>query len=196
MTATCVRRQHPERVPLRLGYLLQDALFRTRVQRFPPLSARRLASSARFMLWASTPKQFNTLNSARKQSNSTNIKTTLSKPDDPQPPADSVDAVLLLKTYHEIAHPIALLSNLRLSLKPGAKTGIIDRNGNGKITASVKNVVIREAATSRIRHWLRTNSVLCRMPQWCPAGSSSPHRFFSQHCRVNPSHPLIITSIC
>jgi hypothetical protein len=98
------------------------------------------------MLWTSTPKQFNTLNSPRKQSNSTNIKTTLSKPDDPQPPADSVDAVLLLKTYHEIAHPIALLSNLRLSRKPGAKTGIIDRNGNGKITASVKNVVIREAA--------------------------------------------------
>lgn len=75
-----------------------------------------------------------------------NIKTILSKPDDPQLPTDSVDAVLLLKTYHEIAHPIALLSNLRLSLKPGAKIGIIDRNGNGENHGVSKDVVIREAA--------------------------------------------------
>ena len=75
-----------------------------------------------------------------------NIKTILSKPDDPQLPADSVDAVLLLKTYHEIAHPIVLLSNLRLSLKPGAKIGIIDRNGNGENHGVSKEVIIREAA--------------------------------------------------
>ncbi len=75
-----------------------------------------------------------------------NIKTILSKPDDPQLPADSVDAVLLLKTYHEIAHPIALLSNLRLSLKPGAKIGIIDRNGKGENHGVSKDVVIHEAA--------------------------------------------------
>jgi len=75
-----------------------------------------------------------------------NIKTILSKPDDPQLPADSVDAVLLLKTYHEIAHPIALLSTLRLSLKPGAKIGIIDRKGNGENHGVSKDVVIREAA--------------------------------------------------
>src|SRR5216684_7503289 len=58
-----------------------------------------------------------------------NIKTILSKPDDPQLPADSIDAVLLLKTYHEVAHPLVLLRNLRSSLKPGSKIGIIDRNG-------------------------------------------------------------------
>jgi len=60
-----------------------------------------------------------------------NIKTILSQPDDPRIPADSIDAVLLLKTYHEVAHPIVLLRNLRSSLKPGAKIGIIDRNSNG-----------------------------------------------------------------
>src|SRR5213079_612171 len=50
-----------------------------------------------------------------------NIKTILSKPDDPQLPADSVDAVLLLKTYHEVAQPVTLLRNLRGALRPGAR---------------------------------------------------------------------------
>ena len=75
-----------------------------------------------------------------------NIKPVLSKPDDPQLPANSIDAVLLLKTYHEIASPVALLSKLRASLKPGAKVGIIDRNGNGEDHGVSKDVVVREAA--------------------------------------------------
>jgi hypothetical protein len=61
-------------------------------------------------------------------------------------PADSIDAVLLLKTYHEVAHPVLLLRNLRSSLKPGAKIGIIDRNGNGENHGVSKDVVVREAA--------------------------------------------------
>jgi len=75
-----------------------------------------------------------------------NVKTILSTPDDPQVPADSIDAVLLLKTYHEVAHPVVLLKNLRSSLKPGAMIGIIDRNGNGENHGVSKDVVVREAA--------------------------------------------------
>jgi ubiquinone/menaquinone biosynthesis C-methylase UbiE len=74
-----------------------------------------------------------------------NIKAILSHPDDPSLPPASVDAVLLLKTYHEIAHPIALMEQLRAALKPGAKLGIIDRNGNGEDHGVDKSVVIKEA---------------------------------------------------
>ena len=74
-----------------------------------------------------------------------NIKTILSKPDDPELPGDRIDAVLLLKTYHEVAHPVVLLRNLRSSLRPGARVGIIDRNGNGADHGVSKDVVIREA---------------------------------------------------
>ena len=74
-----------------------------------------------------------------------NVKTILSKPDDPKLPADSVDAVLLLKTYHEVARPVELLRNLRGALRAGAKVGIIDRNGNGEDHGVGKDVVIREA---------------------------------------------------
>ncbi len=53
--------------------------------------------------------------------------------------------MLLLKTYHEVAHPITLLRNLRPSLTPGAKVGIIDRNGNGEDHGIDAEVVIHEA---------------------------------------------------
>src|SRR5260370_5652189 len=74
-----------------------------------------------------------------------NVKTILSKPDDPLLPAASVDAVLLLKTYHEVAEPLVLMQKLRTALRPGAKVGIIDRNGNGEDHGVGRDVVIREA---------------------------------------------------
>jgi ubiquinone/menaquinone biosynthesis C-methylase UbiE len=74
-----------------------------------------------------------------------NVTTILSQPDDPQLPEKSVDAVLLLKTYHEIAHPVALLEHLRAALRPGARVGVIDRNGNGEDHGVNSEVVIREA---------------------------------------------------
>jgi len=80
-----------------------------------------------------------------------NVKTILNKPDDPLLPPNSVDAVLLLKTYHEVAQPVTLLRNLRAALRPGAKVGIIDRNGNGENHGVGKDVVIREAKEAGYR---------------------------------------------
>jgi len=74
-----------------------------------------------------------------------NVKTILSKADDPLLPAGSVDAVLLLKTYHEVAQPVVLLRNLRAALRPGAKVGVIDRNGDGEDHGVGREIVIREA---------------------------------------------------
>jgi SAM-dependent methyltransferase len=73
-----------------------------------------------------------------------NVKPVLSKADDPLLPASAIDAVLLLKTYHEVGNPVVLLLNLRASLRPGAKIGIIDRNGNGENRGVGKDLVIRE----------------------------------------------------
>ena len=75
-----------------------------------------------------------------------NVKTILSKSDDPELPAKQIDAVLLLKTYHEVDRPVALLRNLRGSLRAGAKVGIIDRNGNGENHGVSPDIVIKEAA--------------------------------------------------
>jgi len=80
-----------------------------------------------------------------------NVKTILSRPDDPKLPADSIDSVLLLKTYHEVANPVALLRNLRPALRPGARIGVIDRNGNGEDHGVQKEVVVREAGQAGYR---------------------------------------------
>jgi SAM-dependent methyltransferase len=80
-----------------------------------------------------------------------NVKAILSKPDDPMLPKDAVDAVLLLKTYHEVADPVALLEHLRASLRPGARLGIIDRNGNGTDHGVGRKIVIEEAVRAGYR---------------------------------------------
>src|SRR5271156_534759 len=76
--------------------------------------------------------------------NLTNIRTVLGDPDDPRLPSGSVDAVLMLKVYHEIAHPVPTMKVLQRALRPGAKVGIIDRNGNGADHGLNKNVVVKE----------------------------------------------------
>jgi ubiquinone/menaquinone biosynthesis C-methylase UbiE len=74
-----------------------------------------------------------------------NIRTILGKPDDPLLPPRSVDAVLLLKTYHEVAKPVALLRKLRDTMRPGARLGVIDKNGIGTDHGLNADVVIKEA---------------------------------------------------
>ena len=74
-----------------------------------------------------------------------NVHTILSEPDNPLLAPNSIDSVLLLKTYHEVSHPVTLLRNLRPALRAGARLGIIDRNGNGANHGVARDVVIREA---------------------------------------------------
>lgn len=76
--------------------------------------------------------------------NLTNVRTVLGGADDPRLPSGSVDAVLLLKVYHEIAHPVPTMKVLQKSLRPGAKVGIIDRNGNGADHGLNHDVVVKE----------------------------------------------------
>jgi ubiquinone/menaquinone biosynthesis C-methylase UbiE len=87
---------------------------------------------------------------ARKEKLS-NVKTILSHADDPMLPGGIIDCVLMLKTYHEIAKPVTLLENLRGALRPGAKVGVIDRNGNGEDHGVGREVVIREAEQAGYR---------------------------------------------
>jgi predicted methyltransferase len=113
---------------------------------FTVRAARRVTGSGKVYAVDINPEAIHYIDQRAKKEQIQNIKTILSKPDDPQVPAISIDAVLLLKTYHEVAHPVVLLRNLRSSLKPGAKIGIIDRNGNGENHGVSKDVVVREAA--------------------------------------------------
>jgi SAM-dependent methyltransferase len=78
--------------------------------------------------------------------NLSNVRTVLGAADDPRLPAGSVDAVLMLKVYHEIARPVPTMKVLQNALRPGAKVGIIDKNGDGSNHGLNHDVVVKEMA--------------------------------------------------
>jgi predicted methyltransferase len=55
-----------------------------------------------------------------------NVVLALGEPHDPRLPAGTVDAVLMIHMYHEIAQPFGLLHNLFPALRPGARVVILD----------------------------------------------------------------------
>lgn len=76
--------------------------------------------------------------------NISNVRTVLGQPDDPMLPPESVDAVLLLKVYHEIAHPVEFMKKLKPALHPGGRVGIIDKNGDGTNHGLDRKIVEKE----------------------------------------------------
>jgi predicted methyltransferase len=118
---------------------------------FTVRAARRVTDKGTVYAVDINPEAIDYINRRAQREKLHNVKTVLGREDDPLLPAESIDAVLLLKTYHEIAKPVALLSNLRQSLKPGAQVGIIDRNGNGEDHGVASEVVIREATEAGYR---------------------------------------------
>ena len=112
---------------------------------FTVRAARRIGDAGTVYAVDINPESIHYVDDRAQKEKLHNIKTILGKPDDPLLPARAVDCVLLLKTYHEVAKPVDLLGNLRAALRPGAKVGIIDRNGNGEDHGVNRDVVIREA---------------------------------------------------
>src|SRR5262249_17743288 len=110
---------------------------------FTVLAARRVGSKGMVYAVDINPEAIQYIEARVKKENLHQVKTVLSKVDDPLLPAP-VDAVLLLKTYHEVGQPIVLFRNLRNSLAKDAKVGVIDRNGNGTDHGVGREVVVRE----------------------------------------------------
>ncbi len=73
-----------------------------------------------------------------------NITGVLGKTDDPTLPAGAVDAVLILKTYHEFAEPVAIMKKVKNAMKKGGLVGIIDRAGDGADHGLDEATVIKE----------------------------------------------------
>jgi SAM-dependent methyltransferase len=66
---------------------------------------------------------------------------------DPRLPQNTIDVVLLLKTYHELSEPLALLKQLRRAMRPNARLGVADRNGAGD-DHGLDEAVVRKEITS------------------------------------------------
>jgi predicted methyltransferase len=113
---------------------------------FTVRAAKRVGSTGAVYAVDINPESIAYINRRIQQDGIANVHTILSREDDPMLSKNSIDSVLLLKTYHEVAHPVLLLQNLRSSLRSGARVGIIDRNGKGDDHGVSRDVVIQEAA--------------------------------------------------
>ena len=86
-----------------------------------------------------------------------NVRTLLGAADDPRLPLGSLDAVLILDVYREMEDPVALLRNVRRSLKPTGRVGIVDykKDGYGPGPALEDRVepdaIVRDAAAAGLR---------------------------------------------
>ena len=56
----------------------------------------------------------------------TNVIPVLGAPDDPRLPAESLDLVLMVDVYHELAAPQVTLGHVRRALKPGGRLALIE----------------------------------------------------------------------
>jgi len=111
---------------------------------FTVRAARRVGTGGTVFAEDINPEAIKYIDARAKKEKLTNIRTVLGTPDDPKLPPASVDAMLLLKVYHEIAHPVPVMQTLRAALKPGGKVGIIDRNGNGTDHGLNREIVEKE----------------------------------------------------
>jgi ubiquinone/menaquinone biosynthesis C-methylase UbiE len=118
---------------------------------FTARAARRVGKDGTVYAVEINPDYLRHIEARAKKEKLTNIRTVAGNPDDPLLPRESLDAVLLLKTYHEVAEPIELLRHVREAMRPGAKLGIIDKNGKGNDHGLDADVVIKEAAQARFK---------------------------------------------
>jgi SAM-dependent methyltransferase len=113
---------------------------------FTVRAARRVGPTGVVIAEDINPLAIEAIGKRTMKENLTNVRTVLGSPDDPRVPPGSADAVLMLKMYHEIAHPVPTMKVLQRALRPGAKVGIIDRNGNGVDHGVKQAIVVREMA--------------------------------------------------
>jgi SAM-dependent methyltransferase len=111
---------------------------------FTMLAGKRVGPGGKVFAVDINPEAISFINKRAQKEGVSNVSTVAGSADNPNLPPEAVDAVLLLKTYHEVAKPVDLMRNLRAALRAGARIGIIDRNGNGENHGVSSKVVIGE----------------------------------------------------
>ena len=111
---------------------------------FTVRAARRVGAAGTVYAVEINPKFVAHIEERAKREALPQVRASLGREDDPLLPPGSTDAVLILKTYHEIAEPVRLMKNLSKALRPGALVGIIDRGGRGDDHGLDADQVIRE----------------------------------------------------
>ncbi len=98
---------------------------------FSVRAARRVGPQGRVYAEDINPHATEAIRERAEREHLPQILPILGTPDDPKLPPDTLDAALMLRVYHEVAHPPLLLTVVRLALKNGGRLGVIDHAGTG-----------------------------------------------------------------
>jgi SAM-dependent methyltransferase len=112
---------------------------------FSAIASKRVGEKGIVYAVDINPEAITYINNRKEKEKLTNIEAVLGKTEDPLLAKNTIDAVLILNTYHEIAEPIVYLKNLKKSLKKDALIGIIDRFGDGGDHGIDIETIIKEA---------------------------------------------------
>ena len=119
---------------------------------FTTRAARKVGSTGQVFAVEINQEYLDYIRARAERESLANIRPVLGGADDPRLAPGSVDAVLMLKTYHEVQQPLSLLRNVRAALKPGGRLGIIDRNPTpDNDHGASRDDVVREAERSGLR---------------------------------------------
>jgi SAM-dependent methyltransferase len=112
---------------------------------FTVIAAQRVGSSGTVYAVDINQEYVNHIKARAAKEGFNNIRPVLGKEDDPALTANSVDSILILKTYHEFSKPINMLLAMRKAMRKDALLGIIDKNGEGDDHGLDAEKVIEEA---------------------------------------------------
>ena len=118
---------------------------------FSVRAARRVAPTGHVIAEEINPQYVNAIRERAQHEKLGNIEEVLGTPDDPRLATESVDAVLMLKVYHEIAHPALVLRSIHAAMRPGARFGIIERPGTGSDHGLDEKVLLAEVERNGFR---------------------------------------------
>lgn len=119
---------------------------------FTVRAARRVGPTGKVYAEDINPRAIDTIRQRAQREHLPEVIPVLGTPDDPKLSPDSLDAAVMLRVYHEIAHPPLLLSVLHRALHPGGRLGIIDHPGNGADHGINSDVVRHEIEQAGFRY--------------------------------------------
>jgi predicted methyltransferase len=89
--------------------------------------ARRVGPAGRVYAVDLRESELEAIRRRARQDRLAQVETVRGEPGDPRLPPDTLDAALVVNTYHEMAEHDAMLQGLWRALRPGGRLGIIDK---------------------------------------------------------------------
>ena len=119
---------------------------------FSVRAARRVGPTGHVFAEDINPHAVETIHERADHEHLPQITTILGTPDDPKLAPETLDAVVMLRVYHEVAHPAAMLGVVRAGLRSGGRLGVIDHPGHGDDHGINPDVVRAEVERNGLRY--------------------------------------------